>query len=103
MRVWRSANQSGDPVSVPDWAQFKQRIQAIVEGFKALQDDLEGERQSTLRRWAAKEKQLELVMAATTGMYGDLPGIAGKTLPEIEGLDPKALPAANGDGPVSPA
>ncbi|HZL36819.1 MAG TPA: DUF2130 domain-containing protein [Tepidisphaeraceae bacterium] len=67
--------------------QFKQRVQAIFEGFKALKDDLESEKRATLRRWATKEKQLELVMLATTGMYGDLQGIAGKTLPEIEGLD----------------
>jgi len=79
-------------------SQFKQRIQAIVEGFKSLKEDLESEKRSTLRRWAAKEKQLELVMAATTGMYGDLQGIAGKTLPEIEGLEYKALPGADSDG-----
>lgn len=76
-------------------SQFKQRIQAIVEGFKTLKEDLESEKRSTLRRWAAKEKQLELVMAATTGMYGDLQGIAGKTLPEIDGLEQKALSSAS--------
>ncbi len=67
--------------------QFKQRVQAIFEGFKALKDDLESEKRATQRRWAMKEKQLEIVMLATTGMYGDLQGIAGKTLPEIEGLE----------------
>jgi hypothetical protein len=30
-------------------------------------------------------------MQATVGMYGDLQGIAGKTLQEIEGLELKAL------------
>jgi len=34
------------------------------------------------------------VMQATVGMYGDLQGIAGKSLQEIEGLELKAL-----DGP----
>ena len=32
-------------------------------------------------------------MQGTVGMYGDLQGIAGKTLQEIEGLDMKALEA----------
>jgi hypothetical protein len=30
-------------------------------------------------------------MAATVGMYGDLQGIAGKSLQEIEGLELKRL------------
>jgi len=30
-------------------------------------------------------------LQATVGMYGDLQGIAGKTLQEIEGLEFKAL------------
>jgi hypothetical protein len=32
-------------------------------------------------------------MQATVGMYGDLQGIAGKSLKEIEGLELKALAA----------
>jgi len=38
-------------------------------------------------------------MNATVGMYGDLQGIAGKSLQEIEGLDIQSLtsePAATG-------
>jgi len=30
-------------------------------------------------------------MMATVGMYGDMQGIAGKTIQEIEGLEMKAL------------
>ncbi|MFZ2398346.1 MAG: DUF2130 domain-containing protein [Smithella sp.] len=39
----------------------------------------------------AIDEQIARVMQATVGMYGDLQGIAGKTLQEIEGLDLKAL------------
>jgi len=31
------------------------------------------------------------VMKSTVGMYGDLQGIAGKSLQEIEGLEMRAL------------
>jgi|CXWL01.1.fsa_nt_gi predicted ATP-grasp superfamily ATP-dependent carboligase len=41
------------------------------------------------------EKQLKRVMGATVGMYGDLQGITGKLLQEIEGLDFPALEASN--------
>ncbi|MCX6996579.1 MAG: hypothetical protein NTV49_05725 [Kiritimatiellaeota bacterium] len=38
-------------------------------------------------------------MQSTVGMYGDLHGIAGKTLQEIEGLELKALEAPVAEGP----
>ncbi len=43
------------------------------------------------RQWAKREEQIERVMQATVGMYGDLQGIAGKTLQEIEGMELKVL------------
>ena len=44
-----------------------------------------------MKQWAKREKQIERVMGATVGMYGDLQGIASKSLHEIEGLELKAL------------
>ena len=38
------------------------------------------------RLWAKREAQIQGVVELTTGMYGDLQGIAGKTFQEIEGL-----------------
>lgn len=35
--------------------------------------------------------KIERVMGATVGMYGDLQGVAGKSLQEIEGLSLLAL------------
>lgn len=40
-----------------------------------------------MKRWAKREEQIERVMGATVGMYGDLQGIAGKSLQEIDGLE----------------
>ena len=47
------------------------------------------------KQWAKREEQIERVMQATVGMYGDMQGIAGKTLQEIEGLEIKALNDGN--------
>ena len=44
-----------------------------------------------MKQWAKREEQIERVMQATVGRYGDLQGIAGKTLQEIEGLGLQAL------------
>jgi hypothetical protein len=47
------------------------------------------------RLWAKREEQIHGVLDATAGMYGDLQGIAGKSLDEIEGLEIGMLPAGN--------
>ena len=70
---------------------FRHRVQAIVEAFSSMQEDLDKEKKAITKQWAKREEQIERVMQATVGMYGDLQGIAGKTLQEIEGLEMKAL------------
>ena len=51
-----------------------------------MQEDLDRERKAIMKQWAKREEQIERVMSATVGMYGDLQGIAGKSLQEIEGM-----------------
>jgi hypothetical protein len=70
---------------------FRQRVQAIVEAFGSMKEDLDKERKVILKQWAKREEQIERVMQSTVGMYGDLQGIAGSTIQEIEGLEFKAL------------
>ncbi|PTR08002.1 hypothetical protein C8R32_10678 [Nitrosospira sp. Nsp5] len=70
---------------------FRQRVEAIVEAFSTMQDDLDKERKVIMKQWAKREEQIMRVMGATVGMYGDLQGIAGKSLQEIEGLELKSL------------
>jgi hypothetical protein len=66
---------------------FRQRVQAIVEAFSSMKEDLDREKKAITRQWAKREEQIDRVMQATVGMYGDLQGIAGRTLQEIEGLE----------------
>jgi hypothetical protein len=70
---------------------FRQRIQAIVESFSSMREDLDRERKAITKQWAKREEQIDRVMQATVGMYGDLQGIAGKTLQEIDGLEFQGL------------
>lgn len=70
---------------------FRQRVEAIVEAFSTMQEDLDKERKVIMKQWAKREEQIERVMGATVGMYGDLQGIAGKSLQEIEGLEFPAI------------
>ena len=70
---------------------FRHRVEAIVEAFSTMQEDLDKERKAIMKQWAKREQQIDRVMEATVGMYGDLQGIAGKSLQEIEGLEFPAL------------
>jgi hypothetical protein len=70
---------------------FRQRVEAIVEAFSSMQEDLDKERKAIMKQWAKRDEQIERVMGATVGMYGDLQGIAGKSIQEIEGLQLPAL------------
>ena len=70
---------------------FRQRIEAIVEAFSTMQADLEREKKVITKQWAKRDEQINRVMKSTVGMYGDLQGIAGKSLQEIESLEMQLL------------
>jgi hypothetical protein len=72
---------------------FRHRVEAIVERFSEMQDDLASERKATMKRWAKREQQLHAVMDSTAGLYGDLQGIAGRSMIEIEALEVPLLEA----------
>jgi hypothetical protein len=66
---------------------FRQRLEAIIEAFSSMKKDLDAEKKAITRQWAKRDEQIERVMDSTMGMWGDLQGIAGKSLQEIEGLE----------------
>jgi len=66
---------------------FRHRVQAIVEKFADMQEDLDKERKTITKLWAKRQEQIRCVVESTAGMYGDMQGIAGKSLQEIEGLE----------------
>lgn len=70
---------------------FRQRVEAIVEAFSTMQADLDSERKVLTKQWAKRQAQIDRVMQSTVGMYGDLQGIAGRSLQEIEGLEILAI------------
>ena len=76
---------------------FRHRVEAIVEAFSSMQEDLDREKKAITKQWAKREEQIERVMQATVGMYGDLQGIAGKTIQEIEGLSISLLDTPSTD------
>jgi hypothetical protein len=77
---------------------FRAHVESIVERFTEMEQDLAKERKTMTRLWAKREEQIRGVIESTAGMYGDLQGIAGKSLDEIEGLQLTMLAAGEEGG-----
>lgn len=76
---------------------FRHRVLAIVEKFNDMKLDLERERKAMTRLWAKRDAQINGVIEATVGMYGDVQGIAGQALEEIDALSLPLLEAGDRD------
>lgn len=68
-------------------AEFRRRVEAIVRGFVRMREDHEEEKRTTMRRWSKREKQLDLIVGNTSGMYGDLQGLLGPSMKPIAALE----------------
>jgi hypothetical protein len=73
---------------------FRQRVEAVVERLADMKEDLDKERKTLTKMWAKREQQLLGAEDAIAGMYGDMQGIAGKSLAEISGLEFPLITAA---------
>ena len=79
--------------------EFRQRVEAIIDAFGRMREDLDQERRAAERQWAKCAKQIEAVTFNICGMYGDLQGLV-PALPSIAMLE---LPAPEGETVVSGA
>jgi hypothetical protein len=62
-------------------------FEVIVESFKSMQEDLDKEKRVIQKGWATREQQIARVLVSTVGMYGDIQGIVGASLPKIAALE----------------
>jgi len=67
--------------------EFKMQFEGIVSAFRTLKDDFEKEKRAIQSQWKKRECQLENVLTITANMYGSIRGIAGNSVPRIEGLE----------------
>ncbi len=63
---------------------FRHRFEAYVEGVVEMQQNLESEKRSMNTIWKKREGQINKSLDNLTGLYGDLQGIMGKSLPDIK-------------------
>ncbi len=67
--------------------EFRQKVEAIVETFTLMQQQLEKEKRAMTKIWKEREKQIQRITVNTVEMYGDVRGIIGASLPEIKTLE----------------
>ncbi len=67
--------------------EFRQKVEAMVESFTTMKEELEKEKAAMTRIWARREKQIERAFRNTVSMYGDLEGIVGAALQPIRSLE----------------
>jgi hypothetical protein len=66
---------------------FRQQLEAIVEGFSSMKDELEREKRAMKKIWKEREVQIEKVIDNTIDMYGSIKGIAGNAIAPIQHLE----------------
>lgn len=67
--------------------EFKLQFETIYNCFNNLRDNLQKEKNAMNKIWKQREKELDNVLKATSGMYGSIQGIAGNAVPVIETLE----------------
>lgn len=67
--------------------EFRHKIEAIVEAFVEMKQDLDKEKRAVIKNWAKREKQIEQVVENTAGMYGGLQGLLGTAIQPIAALE----------------
>jgi hypothetical protein len=78
--------------------EFRHTVQAIVESWVELKEDLDAEKRAMERQWKKREQQLHRAIGSTAAIYGSLQGFIGRAaLPEIK---PLQLPGAPEDESV---
>jgi len=67
--------------------EFSMQLHSIVEGFVAMQEELNKQKRSVMASWKRQQKHIDSVLLNTTNMYGSIKGIAGNAIVNVEALE----------------
>lgn len=67
--------------------EFRQNIEAILEGWLALKDGITREKIQMEKIWKEREKQIDKTLTNTAQFYGSIKGIAGNAVGDIKLLE----------------
>src|SRR5579872_3407023 len=76
--------------------QFRMRVSSMVETCVGMQEDLDTEKRAMTKKWAKQQRRIEVLMTELASTWGDLQGIVGKGMAELDGLNMAWLDGAFG-------
>lgn len=66
--------------------EFAQRMEAIFDSLANMQTQINKERKVFENQWSEREQLVHQIIKNASGMHGDLKGLIGASLPELEAL-----------------
>jgi hypothetical protein len=67
--------------------EFAQQVEAMVEMYKEMAEQITRERTAFEKNWKQREAQVNRLLTGVAGIYGSMQGIAGPALPTIKNLE----------------
>lgn len=67
--------------------EFQQQVEAMVETYQAMKDQLDREKIVFQKQWKMREEQISRVLLSTATIIGSVQGKIGTSMPQIKGLD----------------
>ncbi|MDP3888881.1 MAG: DUF2130 domain-containing protein [bacterium] len=67
--------------------EFSQQVEALVEVYREMQDQVTRERMAFEKSWKAREEQIKRLLFSTANIYGGVQGLVGSSMPQVRGLD----------------
>ncbi|HCM82060.1 TPA: DUF2130 domain-containing protein [Patescibacteria group bacterium] len=66
---------------------FQHQVEAMIEIYQDMQNQIQKERVAFERSWKLREQQVNRLLSGVAGIYGSMQGIAGQSLPSIKQLE----------------
>jgi hypothetical protein len=67
--------------------EFRQQIEAMLEEYKSMKEQIESERRAFERIWSKREIQVERIFRSTARIVGSIQGTVGSSMTQIKGLE----------------
>lgn len=87
---YKAQNKEGSAEKLYEYVtghEFRQHVEAVVEVFYDMQQQLTKEKAAYEKIWKMREAHAQKLLTSTSGIVGAIQGRIGQSLPAIKGLD----------------
>jgi len=67
--------------------EFRQQVEALVEVYMEMKDQIDKEKLAYERLWKSREGQIKRLISSTINIYAKAAGLVGSSMPQIKGLE----------------